>query len=93
MDPERAALVSIPAYMEPFGPSFLGLTGSTDEIGQAARSFKVTVERSQLSDDPTDYVVKHTSPILVMRPADPHPKPLPATSSPEVIEATLRAAL
>jgi protein SCO1 len=93
MDPERAALVCIPAYMESFGPSFLGLTGSTDEIGQAAKSFKVEVERIQLSDDPTDYLMKHASPIFVMRPNDPHPKPLPTTSSPEVIEATLRAAL
>jgi cytochrome oxidase Cu insertion factor (SCO1/SenC/PrrC family) len=79
--------------MESFGPSFLGLTGSTNELGQAAKSFKVTVERIQLSDDPTDYVMKHTSPIFVMRPKDPHPKPLPAASPPEVIETTLRAAL
>jgi protein SCO1/2 len=93
MDPERAALVSIPAYMESFGPSFLGLTGSTDEVGQAAKSFKIKLERTQLSDDPTDYVMKHTSPIFVMRPKDLHPKPMPATSSPELIEATLRAAL
>src|SRR5215472_15726627 len=42
MDPERAALVSIHAYLESFGPSFLGLTGSTDQIGQAAKSFKIT---------------------------------------------------
>jgi len=93
MDPERAALVSIPAYMESFGPSFLGLTGSTDEIGRAARSFKVRLERIQLSDDPTDYVMKHTSPIFVMRPSDTHPTPLPATSPPAAIEAALKAAL
>lgn len=93
MDPERAALVSIPAYMEAFGPRFLGLTGSTDQLGQAARSFNVKLERIQLSDDPTDYVMKHTSPIFVMRPKDPHPTPLPATSPPGVIEDALRAAL
>ena len=93
MDPERAALVNIPAYLESFGPSFLGLTGSTDQIGQAAKSFKITLERLQLSDDLTDYVMQHTSPIFVMRPTDPHPKPLPATSSPAVIEATLRRML
>ena len=93
MDPERAALVSIPAYMESFGPSFLGLTGSTDQIGQAAKSFKITLERLQLSDDPTDYVMQHTSPIFVMRPNDPHPKPLPATSSPKAIEGSLRSML
>lgn len=93
MDPERAALVNIPAYMESFGPSFLGLTGSTDEIGQAAKSFNVKLERVQLSDDPTYYLMRHNSPLFVMRPKDPHPKPLPAASSPGVIEATLRSML
>lgn len=93
MDPERAALVSLPAYMEAFGPSFLGLTGSPDDVEQAARSFNVKLERIQLSDDPTDYVMKHTSPIFVMRPSDPHPKPLPATSSSAAIEVALRSAL
>lgn len=93
MDPDRAALVGFPAYMEAFGPSFLGLTGSSDDIEQAAKSFKVKVARTQLSADPTDYVMKHTSPIFVMRPGDPHPKPLPATNSPAIIEAALRTAL
>jgi protein SCO1/2 len=93
MDPDRAALVSIPAYMESFGPSFLGLTGSTDDVEQAAKSFRVQLERIQLSDDPTDYVMKHASPIFVMRPNDPHPKLLPATSPPTAIEAALKAAL
>ena len=87
MDPERASLVSIPAYMEAFGPSFLGLTGSTEEIEAAAKSFKVKVERIQLTDDPTDYVMNHASPIFVMRPSDLHPKPSP----PAAIEAALRA--
>ena len=93
MDPERAAFVSIPAYMEAFGPSFLGLTGSADDVEQAAKSFKVNLERIQLSDDPADYVMKHVSPIFVMRPNDLHPKLLPATSPPAAIEAALKAAL
>lgn len=93
MDPERAAVVSIPAYMESFGPSFLGLTGSSDDVERAAKSFKVKVARIQLSADPTDYAMEHTSPIFVMRPNDPHPTRLPATSSPAAIEATIKAAL
>ena len=76
-----------------FGPSFIELTGSSDDIERAAKSFKVRVERIQFSADPTDYAMKHTSPIFVMRPNDPHPKLLPATSSPADIEATLRNAL
>ena len=93
MDPERAALVSIPAYMEAFGSRFLGLTGSSSDVQQAAKSFRVKVERIQLGADPTDYLMKHTSPIFVMRPSDPHPKALPATSSPMDIASALRQAL
>jgi protein SCO1 len=93
MDPERAAFASIPAYMEAFGPNFLGLTGSAVEIEAAAKSFKIKIERIQLSDDPTDYLMKHTSPIFVMRSTDLHPKALPATSSPMDIESALRQAL
>ena len=93
MDPERAALLSIPLYMESFGPRFLGLTGSSDDVARAAESFKVEVQRTQFSADPTDYVMKHASPIFVMRPNDPHPTSLPATSSPVAIEAALRNAL
>jgi protein SCO1 len=93
MDPDRAALVSIQLYMESFGPSFLGLTGSSDDVERAANSFKVKVERIQLSADPTDYAMKHTSPIFVMRPNDLHPTVLPATSPPAAIEAALRKAL
>jgi cytochrome oxidase Cu insertion factor (SCO1/SenC/PrrC family) len=93
MDPDRAALVSIPMYMESFGPSFLGLTGSSDDVERAAKSFKVKLERVQFSADPTDYAMRHTSPIFVMRPNDPHPRPLPATSPPAAIEAAVRDAL
>src|SRR5215469_3071023 len=57
MDPERAAFVSIPAYMEAFGPRFLGLTGSSSDVQQAANSFRVRVERTQFSADPTDYAM------------------------------------
>ena len=86
LDPDRAALVSLPAYMEALGQSFLDLTGSSGDIEQAAKSFMVRVERTPLSADATDYVMKHISPIFVMRPNDPHPKALPATSSPATIE-------
>jgi protein SCO1 len=93
MDPEPATLASMPLFMQSFGPSFLGLTGSTEQIEQAARAFKVQVERIQFGADPTDYAMKHTSPIFVMRPHDPHPSSLPATSPPAMIEAMLRKAL
>ena len=93
MDPETAALVSLPLYMQTYGPDFLGLTGSPEAVDHAVRSFKVQVERLQFSADPTDYAMTHVSPIFVMRPSDPHPVPLSPTSSPDAIEAALRNAL
>ena len=38
MDPDRAASVSLPLYMQTFGPAFLGLTGSPEAVAQAARA-------------------------------------------------------
>ena len=79
--------------MQTFGPSFLGLTGPPDAVEQAARAFKVQVERLQFSADPTDYAMTHVSPIFVMRPGDPQPSSLPATSAPDAIEAALKKAM
>lgn len=93
MDPDRAALASLPLYMGAFGSTFLGLTGSPDAVARAARAFGVKVERVRFSPDPTDYSMLHASPIFVMRSGDPRPTPLPATSSPEAIEAALGDAL
>lgn len=93
MDPARAATASLPLYMQSFGPSFLGLTGSPDALKDAAQAFDVQVERVQFSDDPNDYAMTHTSPIFVMRPGDPQPSALPATSSPEAIAAAIRTVL
>ena len=90
MDPARAAELSLPLFMQSFGPSFLGLTGSAEAVKQAAGTFDVQVQRLQFSADPSDYTMTHTSPIFVMRPDDPHPSSLPATSSPDEIAAALR---
>jgi len=93
MDPDRAALVSLPLYMQSFGPRFLGLTGTPDAVAMAAKTFDVQLERLQFSADPSDYAMLHASPIFVMRAGDRHLVPLPATSSPAVIAAAIRNAL
>lgn len=93
LDPDRAAQASMPLYMQTFGPSFLGLTGSPEAVARAVAAFKVKVERIQFSADPTDYAMTHVSPIFVMRPQDAHPLSLPTASEPDAIGAALRSAL
>jgi cytochrome oxidase Cu insertion factor (SCO1/SenC/PrrC family) len=93
IDPDRAAGASLGPYVQAFGERVIGLTGSRAEIENAERSFNVRVERLQFSAAPGDYAMKHTSPIFVMRPTDPHPLKLSADSSIEAIETACREAL
>ena len=93
MDPDRAALVSLPLYMQSFGPTFLGLTGTPEAVAKAATAFDVQVERLEFSSEPGDYSMLHTSPIFVMRAGDRHPVSLPATSPPPAIADAIRSAL
>lgn len=93
LDPQAATLASLPLYVQSFGPHFLGLTGSPEAVEDAARSFKVQVQRLQFSADPTDYAMTHVSPIFVMRPGDSHPTSLAPTSTPDVIADAIRRAL
>lgn len=93
LDPERLDPVNLRLYVQTFGPTFLGLTGTSEAVGDATRSFEVEVDRLQFSADPSDYAMTHLSPIFVMRPGDPQPVALPATSTPEALAAAFRNAL
>ncbi len=93
LDPERVDPMNLRLYMESFGPGFLGLTGTTAAVRDATAAFAVQVERVQFSADPSDYAMTHLSPIFVLRPGDPRPVPVPATSTPEDLAGAFRAAL
>jgi protein SCO1 len=93
MDPDRAALVSLPLYMQSFGPRFLGLTGTPNAVAKAAKAFDVQLERLQFSSDPSDYAMLHASPIFVMRGGDHRPVSLSAASPPAAVAAAIRNAL
>jgi protein SCO1 len=93
LDPERVDPVNLMLYMQTFGPTFLGLTGSPEAVAEATRAFAVQVDRLRFSADPSDYAMTHLSPIFVLRPGDPQPLSLPATSTPDALAAAFRTAL
>ena len=82
VDPERDTPGEIASYLQSFHPSFIGLTGTAEEIRAAAQSFKVFYRRSQemVDDadeasetssnrgDSEDYLVDHSSIIYLMGP-------------------------
>lgn len=65
VDPERDTLPVLADYMTHFGPTFLGLTGTPDEIAQAATYYGVYYERTQ-TESALGYLVNHTATTMVI---------------------------
>lgn len=67
VDPKRDTKAQLKDYMSAFGPSFVGLTGTTQMTDAAARSFRVRYEIHQPADKDSDhYVVDHSAGIFIM---------------------------
>jgi protein SCO1/2 len=48
VDPERDTAEVLKNYVPVFNPSFLGLTGSADEVARAAKEFKIFYQKQKL---------------------------------------------
>jgi protein SCO1/2 len=66
VDPERDTPERLAAYLRFFDPSFIGLSGSPDEIDATATKFGVFYERQPGRGE--DYLVNHTSTVILMDP-------------------------
>jgi len=60
VDPARDSPQVLAAYVPNFDPSFIGLTGTEDEIGAAAREFKVFFQKVPGKTE-TSYTIDHTA--------------------------------
>jgi len=68
VDPERDTLEYLKPYIESFHPSFVGLTGTSAEIGEVARAYRVYYKLQKEDATSTDYLVDHTSIVYLMDP-------------------------
>ena len=59
-DPERDSPQVLASYVPAFDPSFIGLTGSSEEIAAAAREFKVFFQKVAGKTE-TSYTIDHTT--------------------------------
>jgi protein SCO1/2 len=66
VDPSRDTPAVIGAYARAFGPEFVGLTGTPDQIATAEAEYHVYARRAELKGG--DYAMDHSSIIYVMRP-------------------------
>jgi protein SCO1 len=65
VDPDRDTPDRLAAYVPHFHPSFIGLTGSTEEIAAVAPLFGIYYEKQEGSID-TGYLVSHSATLMVI---------------------------
>ncbi|HEX7386415.1 MAG TPA: SCO family protein [Castellaniella sp.] len=60
VDPQRDTPKVLAAYVQAFNPTFVGLTGTADQLARTARSFKVSYAK-EAGPTPQQYAMSHSS--------------------------------
>jgi protein SCO1 len=68
LDPERDTPEAVGAYVKNFGPNFVGLTGSPEQVAAAAKGYRVAFSKFYPNgqDDKRDYSIDHSTLIYLM---------------------------
>jgi protein SCO1/2 len=67
VDPERDTVKEMARYVHYFGDTLIGLTGTTEQVEQAAKAYRVYFQRVE-GDDGGPYLMDHTSILYLMGP-------------------------
>jgi cytochrome oxidase Cu insertion factor (SCO1/SenC/PrrC family) len=68
VDPERDTPEAIKAYVSNFDSRFIGLTGTPEQVAQAARAYRVYYAKVANQRDPGSYLMDHSSILYLMGP-------------------------
>ncbi|MDB5410947.1 MAG: hypothetical protein JWL84_5859 [Rhodospirillales bacterium] len=69
VDPERDTPPVIADYVRNFDPRIVGLTGSPEAIARVAKAFRIVYAKQRTGDGKDDYLMDHSSVIIVIDPA------------------------
>jgi protein SCO1/2 len=92
IDPERDTPQALKDYMSNFHPRFIGLTGTPEEIAEAARAYRVYYARAKDSGT-TDYLMDHSSIIYLMGKDGEFLKHFPYGTDAKAMAEGIRAAI
>jgi protein SCO1/2 len=90
VDPKRDTPQLVTAYVENFGPNFVGLTGSPEAVDKAAKAYRVTYQKFQEEGAGDNYSVDHSALVYLMGPDGKFVTHFPYGTSPEKMADTLR---
>lgn len=90
VDPERDTPELVTAYVENFGPNFVGLTGSLEAVDKAAKAYRVTYQKFHEEGAGDNYSVDHSALVYLMGPDGKFVTHFPYGTSPEKMADTLR---
>ncbi|MEM7191918.1 MAG: SCO family protein [Pseudomonadota bacterium] len=90
VDPERDTPEIVSAYVENFGPNFVGLTGTPEAVADAAKAYRVTYKKFQDETMGESYSVDHSALLYLMGPDGEFVTYFPYGTSPERMSDTLR---
>jgi len=90
LDPERDTPEAVNAYVENFGPNFVGLSGSPEAIAKAAKAYRVTYKKFQDESMGDNYSIDHSALVYLMGPDGQFVTHIPYGTPPEKMAETLR---
>lgn len=61
VDPERDNAERLRTYLSAFDPSFIGATGTPEQLAEVRKAYGITIAKKTIGADPSTYYVHHSS--------------------------------
>ena len=93
VDPERDTVEQMAAYIKHFHKSFIGLTGTADEIRAAAKAYRVYYAKVKDESSSAGYTFDHSSIVFLMDKQGEYAAHFPPGTGPEKMAEGIRKRL
>jgi protein SCO1 len=93
IDPARDTPQVMAQYVGNFGPRFVGLTGTPEQVAAMAKVYRVFYARQENKADPENYLMDHSSILYLMGPDGAFLKHFTYTADAAALAAGLKTAL
>lgn len=93
LDPERDTPERLAEYVASFHPKLVGLTGTAEQVREAAKAYRVYFKKTATGPGPEDYTLDHASILYLMGPDGDFVAHFAHGTSADVMAERLRKAL